>query len=74
MAQLKIFQDEIKQQHTSHWDLDYMTSAQIEAALEDGKRNSAHGNVGHSKIEDSEAPSWWTRLTSRLTRAVKLQQ
>jgi hypothetical protein len=66
VAQLKIYQDEIKQQYTSHWDLDYMTSAQIEAALADGKRSSAAESCSSCAGSVCDDPSWWSRLVSRL--------
>lgn len=32
---LKIYKEDIKIQHTSHWDWDYLTHAQIDAILKD---------------------------------------
>ena len=41
--EFKIYQDEAKQRLTSHWDMDYMTSAEIEAALSEENRRSVRG-------------------------------
>ena len=66
MARLKIYQDEIKQQYTSHWNLDYMTSAQIEAALDVGKRRSTSESCCSCDGSVCGDPSWWSRFASRL--------
>ena len=38
--EFKVYQDEAKQRLTSHWDMDYMTSAEIEAALSEENHRS----------------------------------
>ncbi len=30
---LKIYLDDVKERHTTHWDLDYMSSAELDAAM-----------------------------------------
>jgi hypothetical protein len=34
----KIYSEETKEQHTSHWDMDYMTTEQIEQAYQEGEQ------------------------------------
>lgn len=34
---LKIFKEEVKIQHTSHWDWDYLTHAQIDSILKQAR-------------------------------------
>ena len=70
MAQLKIYQEAIKQQHVSHWDFDYMTSAQIESAVLVGKLKSDQGNHDPSHTADPEPRSWWSPCAGRLSSAI----
>lgn len=34
---LKVFKEDVKMQHTSHWDWDYLTHAQIDAMLKNAQ-------------------------------------
>lgn len=34
---LKVYREEVKERFTTHWDLDYMTTAELEAAMAAGR-------------------------------------
>lgn len=40
---LKIYRDEAKERLTTHWDMDYMTTAEIEAVMAGGFRQDKQG-------------------------------
>jgi hypothetical protein len=35
----KVYKEEVKDQQTTHWDMDYMTQAEIDEAYEQGQEN-----------------------------------
>lgn len=39
----RIHSEEVKERHTTHWDMDYMTSEEIEAAHREGQSDPADG-------------------------------
>lgn len=40
---LKVFKEDVKMQHTSHWDWDYLTHAQIDAILKNAQSETESG-------------------------------
>lgn len=34
----KIYTDDVKQRHTSHWDLDYMSTEEVDEAYAEGEK------------------------------------
>jgi hypothetical protein len=70
MTRLKIIQDELKQQYTSHWDLDYITTAQMETAFHDNRRQAAAEKASVHGKSAARTHSWWNRLAFRLKQLV----
>ncbi len=54
---LKIYQEEVKSRHTSHWDWDYLPTQELEAAVKEGD------SLQHEKRNDR---SKFTRLLASL--------
>jgi hypothetical protein len=42
---LKVFKEDVKIQHTSHWDWDYLTHAQIDAILKSAQSETESGET-----------------------------
>ncbi len=40
----EIHNDDVKERHTSHWDTDFMTTEQLEAAYREGKERQQDAN------------------------------
>lgn len=70
---LKIYQDEVKLRHTSHWDADFMSRAEFEAYMgstrrEDADRGGGSDTSGRAAKQDGGRgdgrgrPSWWDRF------------
>lgn len=47
----KIYTDEAKDRHTTHWDMDYMTREELEQAYRDAEAN-------RSKLAAQEGEEW----------------
>jgi len=45
---MKIYMDEAKARQTTHWDLDYMTTAEIDALMCRNRRDNRPTNVIHT--------------------------
>lgn len=61
----KIYQDEVKERHTSHWDWDYLSTEEIEALMDEQRQREAAARAA----EDSAQPVLITRLRDLLRRA-----
>ena len=69
--QLKIYQEEVKQRHVSHWDWDYMTTFDIESMIEltdignrtNARKTSCFGRIVH--VLSARLPSPSSAETSR---------
>lgn len=44
----EIHNDDVKERHTSHWDTDYLTTEQLEAAYRKGNEKREDGDEGAS--------------------------
>ena len=68
---LKIYQEEAKQRHVTHWDWDYMTTSDIDSMIEPtdignrtkGRKESCFGKIFH--VLSSRLPSTSSAETSR---------
>lgn len=70
---LKIYQDEAKLRHTSHWDADFMGRAEFEAYMGSARREGAWCGDGSDasdrpvkregeRGDGHGTPSWWDRF------------
>ena len=50
----RVYLEEIKTQHTPHWDLDYLSQAELDALY---RKNRQDGGIGGRK------PKWFLRRT-----------
>ncbi len=61
----KIYQDEVKERHTSHWDWDYLSTEEIEALMDEQRQREAAARAA----VDSAHPGLIARLRGLLRRA-----
>jgi hypothetical protein len=67
---LKIYYDDAKLRQTSHWDLDYMTTEELEAFMSAGREagSASSGTTRAVAGMGGHLGSLWTRLTTLLGR------
>jgi hypothetical protein len=64
----KIYQEDVKLRHTSHWDADYMSREEFEAYMEGKtvcqvkKRDARAHTREDAAASDESAPSLWERF------------
>ena len=66
---LKIYREEVKERQTTHWDLDYMTSAEFESAMVSRRGGKSSGSTSANGKATPAA-----RLIERLTRLLRGKQ
>lgn len=75
---LKIYQDEVKLRHTSHWDADFMSRAEFEAHMGSTRREDADRGDGsdaadrpatqdRGRADGRGRQSWWDRFMQACT-------
>ncbi len=61
--EMKIYREEAKDRVTTHWDLDCMTSKQLESILLDGRKQTVGDRTTKAYIG-----GWLTSMLRKLTR------
>ncbi|NMG04561.1 hypothetical protein [Azoarcus taiwanensis] len=59
----RIYQDEVKLRHTSHWDMDTMSRSELDAYMTGNQQHADPSNeAGPTHIPDPPAESAWSRF------------
>tara|TARA_B100000780_G_scaffold230847_1_gene170610 strand:- start:2407 stop:2580 length:174 start_codon:yes stop_codon:yes gene_type:complete len=57
MKKKRLFRDEVKDRHTSHWDLDMMSREELEAMMAGSEKKDAGGTKSKESSTKTDADS-----------------
>jgi hypothetical protein len=65
---LRLYREEAKERLTTHWDLDYMTTAEIKAVMAANRGNNNGGVAAGSKFRDT-----YRRFADMIKRVISVR-